>query len=66
MFGRILFEKLVELIKKKKCSISTLREEIEINRVDWLLKGIFCTIIWYVIWLRVEIKEEKLNCGCCV
>jgi len=65
VFGRISFRK-VSRIDKKKCSISMLRGEIEINKVDWLLKGIFCTIIWYVIWLRVEIKEGKLNCGCCV
>ena len=43
-----------------------LRGEIEINRVNWFLKGIFDTLIWYVKWLRVEIKEEKLNYGYCV
>ena len=30
------------------------------------LKDIFDTLIWYVIWLRVETKERKLNCECCV
>jgi hypothetical protein len=42
------------------------RGKIVINRVNWLLKDIFNTLIWYVIWLGVEIKEGKLNCGCCV
>ena len=41
-----------------------LRGKIEISRVNWLLKYIFDTLIWYVIWLGIEIKKEKLNCGC--
>ena len=65
MKGMFNFGKLVESIKKK-CSISTLRGEIEINRVNWILKGIFGTLTWYVIWLGFEIKVGKLNYGCCV
>jgi len=65
VFRRILLGKFVKLIKE--CSILTLRGKIEINRINWLLKkNIFNTLIWYVIWLGVEIKEKKLNCGCCV
>jgi len=62
VFRRILFEKLVKPIKY---SIMTLRGKIEINRVNWFSKDIFDILIWYVIWLGVEIKERKLNCGCC-
>jgi hypothetical protein len=39
----LLFKKLVESIKKYY--ISMLRGEIEINRVDWLLKETFGTLI---------------------
>jgi hypothetical protein len=49
VFRRIFFGKLVESIKQ--CSILTLKWEIKINKVNWLLKGIFDTLIWYVIWL---------------
>jgi hypothetical protein len=63
VFRRILFGKLIKSIK---ISILTLRGKIEINRVNWLLKDIFDTLIWYVIWIGVEIKRRKLNYGCCV
>jgi len=46
VFRRILFGKLVKSIK---CHILMLRGKIEINRVNWLLKDIFDTLIWYVI-----------------
>ena len=63
MFRRILFGKLVKSIKHP---ILTLRGTIEINRVNCFLKDIVDTLIWYVIWPGVEIKEGKLNCGCCM
>jgi len=42
------------------------RGKIEITRVNRLLKYIFDTLIWHVIWLGIEIKEGKMNYGCCV
>jgi hypothetical protein len=39
-----------------------IRGKIVINRVNWLLKNIFNTLIWYVIWFkgRDKIGEVEL------
>jgi hypothetical protein len=64
VFRRILFGKFVKSIRIFYFNIK--REDW--NKSDKLTpkKVFFDTLKRYVIWLGVEIKEKKLNYGCCV